>query len=348
MAAAVLPIDLYAGQGLRLDQAAAAASLAETGGFGGLWTLEAATEPFLPLALAAEHTSRIRLGTAVAVALARNPMVVAHLAHELNRFSGGRLHLGLGTQVGAHIVARFGERFDHPADRMAEFLQALRAIWACWNDEAALDFRGRFYRHTLMTPMFHPGPSPVGAPRTLISAVGPRMTRVAAEHADGLVAHPLTSARYLREVTRPALAETPPGFELVCPVLVITGADETGVRAARRAVRKQVAFYASTPAYRAVLELHGRGPLADRLAALSRQGEWDAMSTVIDDELLAEFSVEAPVDRLAAALRDRYRGLLDRVLVYAPYQVPQDVWASAGLAPLEVSPVRSRASSSLT
>ncbi len=343
MADAVLPIDLYAGQGLHLDQAAAAGRLAESAGFGGLWTLEAATEPFLPLVLAAEHTSRIRLGTAVAVALARNPMVVAHLAHELNRFSGGRLHLGLGTQVGAHIVSRFGEQFDHPADRMAEFLQALRAIWACWNEDAPLDFRGRFYRHTLMTPMFHPGPSAVGAPRVLISAVGPRMTRVAAEHADGLVAHPLTSARYLREVTRPALADTPPGFELVCPVLVITGVDEHGMRAARQAVRKQLAFYASTPAYRAVLDLHGRGTVADRLAELSRHGEWDAMATVIDDELMAEFAVEAPLDRLAAALRERFTGLLDRVLVYAPYRVPEDDWLSADLVP------RSRsASSSLT
>ncbi len=156
-------MDLYAGHGLRLDEAVPLATAAESAGFGGLWTLEAHTEPFLPLVLAAEHTSRIELGTAVAVALARNPMVVAHLAHELNRYAGGRFSLGLGPQVGAHITRRFGAPFDHPAERMTEFVMALRAIWRCWNQGEPLDFRGRFYRHDLMTPAFDPGPSGVGA-----------------------------------------------------------------------------------------------------------------------------------------------------------------------------------------
>lgn len=167
-------LDLYAAPGLRLDEAVAVATAAESAGFGGLWTLEAHTEPFLPLALAAEHTSRIELGTAIAVALARNPMIVAHLAHELNRYAGGRLNLGLGPQVGAHITRRFGAPFDHPAERMTEFVAALRAIWRCWNDGEPLDFHGRYYRHDLMTPAFNPGPSAAGEPRVLLAAVGHR------------------------------------------------------------------------------------------------------------------------------------------------------------------------------
>ena len=326
-------LDLYAGTGLRLADAPAVAAGAERAGFGGLWVLEAHTEPFLPLALAAEHTERITLGTAVAVALARNPMVVAHLAHELNRFAQGRLRLGLGAQVGAHIAARFGAPADQPAQRMTEFVLALRAIWRCWNNDEELAFRGRFYRHTLMTPAFNPGPSEAGEPRVLLAAVGPRMTAAACQVADGIIAHPLSSPRFLSEVLRPRVAAAArPDFELSCPVLVITGRDRAEIDQARSVVRRQIAFYASTPAYRGVLELHGHGALADRLWPMSRAGQWDAMTRLVDDELLGEFSVEAPIESLAAALCQRFGGLLDRVLIYAPYDVPADLWQQAGLA----------------
>jgi probable F420-dependent oxidoreductase len=320
-------IDLYAGNGLRLEDARAAAVEAERAGFGGLWTLEAHTEPFLPLALAAEHTENLRLGTAVAVALARNPMVVAHLAQELQRFSHGRLDLGLGPQVSAHIMKRYGEEFEHPAARMREFVLALRAIWACWNDGESLDFTGRFYRHTLMTPAFDPGPSGYGAPRVLLAAVGPLMTQVACEVADGLVAHPLTSVKYAREVIAPRIANRKSAvFDVVCPVLVVTGATTAELDHARDAVRKQIAFYASTPAYRSVLELHGHEAVADSLRSLSRQGEWDRMAGLITDDLMDVFSVESPIDSLAAALHARFDGLLDRILVYAPYAVDEHLW----------------------
>jgi alkanesulfonate monooxygenase SsuD/methylene tetrahydromethanopterin reductase-like flavin-dependent oxidoreductase (luciferase family) len=351
-------VDLYAGHGLRLDEAVPLATAAESAGFGGLWTLEAHTEPFLPLVLAAEHTSRIELGTAVAVALARNPMVVAHLAHELNRYAGGRFSLGLGPQVGAHVTRRFGAPFDHPAERMTEFVMALRAIWRCWNQGEPLDFRGRFYRHDLMTPAFDPGPSgvspsgtgpsgtgPSGAgpssagqssagpssssePRVLLAAVGPRMTAAACAVADGLIAHPLTSRRVAQEQLRPRIAAAVrPGFELSCPVLVITGRTDQELDQARAAVRRQIAFYASTPAYRSVLEPYGAGELSDRLREMSRAGEWDAMTGLIPDDLLREFSVEAPAGALAAALHARFDGVLDRILVYAPYPVPAERWA---------------------
>jgi probable F420-dependent oxidoreductase len=325
-------LDLYAAPGLQLDEAVALATAAESAGFGGLWTLEAHTEPFLPLALAAEHTSRIQLGTAVAVALARNPMIVAHLAHELNRYAGGRLSLGLGPQVGAHITRRFGAPFDHPAERMTEFVEALRAIWRCWNEGEPLNFHGRFYRHDLMTPAFDPGPSGAGEPRVLLAAVGPRMTAAACAVADGLIAHPLTSRRVAQEQLRPRIAAAArPGFELSCPVLVITGRSEAELVPARAAVRRQIAFYASTPAYRSVLELYGAGDLADRLRAMSRGGEWDAMTDLVPDDLVREFSVEAPAGSLAAALHARFDGVLDRIIIYAPYPVPVDLWREAAL-----------------
>jgi probable F420-dependent oxidoreductase len=325
-------LDLYASPGLWLDEAVAVATAAESAGFGGLWTLEAHTEPFLPLALAAEHTSRIELGTAVALALVRNPMVVAHQAHELNRYAGGRFNLGLGPQVGAHITRRFGAPFDHPAARMSEFVEALRAIWRCWNDGEPLDFHGRYYRHDLMTPAFDPGPSGVGEPHVLLAAVGPRMTAAACAVADGLIAHPLTSRRVAQEQLRPRIAGAArPGFELSCPVLVITGRTDADLDEARTAVRRQIAFYASTPAYRSVLELYGSGDLADRLRAMSRAGEWDAMTGLIPDDLLREFSVEAPAGSLAGALHERFDGVLDRIMIYAPYPVPGDLWAEAGL-----------------
>ena len=324
-------VDLYAGQGLRLDEAVPMATAAESAGFGGLWTLEAHTEPFLPLVLAAEHTSRIELGTAVAVALARNPMVVAHLAHELNTYAGGRFSLGLGSQVGAHITRRFGAPFDHPAERMTEFVMALRAIWHCWNDGERLDFHGRYYRHDLMTPAFHPGPSPAGAPRVLLAAVGPRMTAAACAVADGLIAHPLTSRRVAQEQLRPRIAAAVrPGFELSCPVLVITGRSQAELDTARAAVRRQIAFYASTPAYRGVLELYGAGELSSRLRLMARAGDWDAMTDLIPGDLLREFSVEAPAASLAGALHERFDGVLDRIMVYAPYPVPGGFWREAG------------------
>jgi probable F420-dependent oxidoreductase len=314
-------IDLYPGTGLRLTEAAAVAAGAERDGYGGLWTLEAATEPFLPLTLAAEHTTTLQLGTAVAVALVRNPMTVAHLAHELNGYARGRLHLGLGTQVGAHVTQRFGAPFDHPADRMREYVAALRAIWSCWNDGATLDFRGRFYQHTLMTPAFNPGPCEYGPPPVHLAAVGPRMCQVAAEAADGLIAHPLSSVRVLTEVIGPRVASpAAPRFQLSVPVMVITGETDAAIERAREAVRQQVAFYASTPAYREVLGLYGLADVADRLRQLSRDGAWAQLGALIDDELLAEFSVTAAPTEITAEIHRRYDGVVDRVMIYQPYQ----------------------------
>lgn len=315
-----MKIDLYPGFGLRLADAADVARRAEADGYGGLWALEAAREPFSPLALAASAAPTLELRTAIAVAFARNPMVTAQLGHELSSVTSGRFVLGLGTQVRAHVERRFSETWSEPVARMAEYLDALRAIWSAWNNGTRLDFKGRFYSHTLMTPMFDPGPSAVGPPPVHLAAVGPAMVTMAAEKADGLVLHPLSSARTVSERVLPLVAErrATEGFQLSCPVLVATGTTGEEIATERRAVRKQLAFYASTPAYRWVLEMYDEGPTADRLRELSREGRWDDMTALVGDDLVDEFSVTAHRDDLAAALTDRWSSILDRVGVYRP------------------------------
>ncbi|MFE5704318.1 TIGR03617 family F420-dependent LLM class oxidoreductase [Rhodococcus koreensis] len=318
-----MEIDFYPGSGLRLDEAETLARTVESSGIGGLWALEAAREPFGPLAVAALATTRLHLRTAVAVAFARNPMILAQQAHELARVSSGRFVLGIGTQVRAHVARRFSEEWSHPGRRMAEYIAALRAIWRSWNEQTPLDFNGEFYRHTLMTPMFDPGPSGQAPPPIHLAAVGPTMVRIAAEHADGLVLHPLSSRRSITENVLPIIGGrcVEPGFELSCPVLVITGTTDNERDSARAAVRKQIAFYASTPAYRRLFELYDEGDRADELQRLAREGHWDDMTALITDDLLDEFSIDAHPAELRARIEERFCGVVNRVAIYAPYSV---------------------------
>lgn len=293
----------------------------EAQGYDGCWTGEIAHDPFLPLLLAAEHTCRLQLGTSIAVAFARNPMLIANLGWDLNTYSQGRFILGLGTQVQPHIERRYGMPWSHPARRMREFVAAVHAIWAAWQHGTRLSFEGEFYTHTLMTPMFTPEPQPHGVPKIFIAAVGDLMTRTAGEVADGLIAHAFTTRRYLDEVTAPALqtgldaaGRSRDDFELSCPVFVVTGENAEQFEASAAAHRKQLAFYGSTPAYRKVLELHGWGDLHTELHRLSRLGEWDTMATLIDDDVLAAFAVVAELPDVADALVRRCAGAIDRVL----------------------------------
>lgn len=305
---------------------------AERVGYDGLWSTEISRDPFLPLLLAADRSARLDIGTAVAVAFARNPMNMAVLANDLQTFSGGRFHLGLGTQIKPHIQRRFGMPWSAPAERMREYVCALRAIWHSWQTDQPLDFRGEHYQHTLMTPMFRPGPNPFGPPPVLVAAVGPRMVATAAEVADGLLAHSFTTARFLREVTLPlvrsvrdALDKDPGGFTVCLPGLVATGADGRQLTDAVDAVRKQIAFYGATPAYRAVLELHGWGELHTELHRLSRLGEWDTMSGLVDDQVLDAFAVVGEPAAVAKEIHRRYGDLLDRFTLYTPYPMDEPV-----------------------
>ena len=316
-----------------LDQATAAAAEQERRGYDGIWVPETSHDPFLPIVLAAQQTDRLDLATGIAVAFARNPMTLAQTAWDLQATTGGRFILGLGSQIKAHITRRFSMPWSHPAPRMREMIMAIRAIWACWNDGTKLDFRGDFYTHTLMTPFFNPGPNPHGDARIFLAGVGELMTEVAGEVADGFICHGFTTRRYLDEVTLPALEKgrakagrTMDGFELSGPMFVVTGRDEAEMAAAAKGVRGQIAFYGSTPAYRKVLELHGWGELQDELNRMSKEGRWAEMGEPIDDGMVAEFAVVAPLDEVAGALHDRWGDLLGRLSFYTPYETHDDQW----------------------
>ena len=303
-------------------------------GYDGAFTFEGPHDPFLPLALAAATTSRIEVTTAVAIAFARSPMTLAHTARDLNDLAEGRAILGLGSQVRAHVERRFSMPWSHPAARMREFALALRAIWGAWQDRTPLRFEGEHYQHTLMTPFFDPGPSPHGIPRLHLAGVGPATTEVAGEVADGFLVHPFSTPEYVREVTRPALARgaaragrSLDGFEITWPVMVVSGVDEAATDVARQVVRTQIAFYASTPAYRAVLDHHGLGDLQPELQRLTREGRWAEMPDLVDDDLLGLLAVDAAPDRVGAAIRDRVGDLVDRVSVNAPYETDPAAWA---------------------
>lgn len=303
--------------------AADGARLAEAAGFDGAWSAETSQDPFLPLLVAAEHTQRIELGTAIAVAFARSPMTLAQTAYDLQKFSEGRFMLGLGSQIKPHITKRFSMPWSHPAARMREMILAIRAIWDTWNTGAKLDFHGDFYTHTLMTPFFNPGPNPHGDAKIFIAGVGPLMTKVAGEVCDGFLVHPFTTDAYLRDVTLPALEEgmaiggrQRADFEISLTAFVVSGSDEAEMQRSADAARGQIAFYGSTPAYRGVLEHHGWGDLQTELNALSKQGEWATMATLIDDDVLGTFAVVTEPDQVAAGLKDRFGGVLDRVGFY--------------------------------
>jgi probable F420-dependent oxidoreductase len=289
-------------------------------GYDGAFSFEAKLDPFLPLVLAAEHTKILRLGTAVAIAFARNPMNLANLAHGLQTLSGGRFVLGLGSQVRPHIEKRFSMPWSRPAARMREMVLAIKAIFARWEGKAELDFRGEFYTHTLMIPAFDPGPSPFGPPPIFTGGFGPLMTAVAGEAADGFFAHPFNSRKSLLENTLPALetglagsGRTRDDVEVVCATLVVTADDEAEFERVKLAGRKQLAFYGSTPAYLPTLECHGWGDLHRELNRLSKAGRWDDMTQVIDDEILEAIAVVGPRYEIAAKLRERLDGIADGV-----------------------------------
>ena len=310
----------------------------EEAGFSGGWSFEGAHDPFLPHVLAAEHSTSLELGTAIAVAFARSPMTLANTAWDLQAVSGGRFILGLGSQIKPHITKRFSMPWSHPAARMRELILAIRAIWDTWTTGAPLQFRGEFYTHTLMTPFFAPNRAEVegvGVPRIFLAGVGPAMTEVAGEVADGFICHPFTTERYLREVTLPALrrgrakaGKQPTGFEVSGPSFVVTGTNAEQIAATDQGTRQQIAFYGSTPAYRAVLELHGWGDLQGELNSLSKAGDWVAMGSLIDDEMLAAFAVVAEPEEVAGRLAARYGDVVTRISLTIPYRSDPDRWAA--------------------
>ena len=322
-----MELDVYSFGG-PLRGVAALGRETEAAGFGGLWFAEVAHNPFLPSAIAALATERISIGTAVALAFPRSPMVVAQAAWDLAAASGGRFVLGIGTQVKNHVERRFSVPFDHPAPRLREYVLALRHIFAAFQDGGRLDFTGEYYKLSLLPPFFSPGPIDHPAVPVYIAGVNPGMARVAGEVADGLHAHPLHSVRYLREVIAPEViagatraARSASAVALVVPVFLAVGDQEEDVAPQRAAIRSQIAFYGSTRTYRAVFAQHAWDDVPDQLHALYARGDVEAAGALITDEMLDTFSVTARWDELGAVLRSRYDGLAARIM---PYAMPID------------------------
>ena len=301
----------------------------ESLGFDALWTFETSHDPFIPLAFSATATTSVQMGTNIAVAFARTPMAIAMSAWDLSRASGGRFMLGLGTQVRAHIERRFGAEWGRPAARVREYIRCVRAIWNTFQHDATPEFEGEFYRFQLMNPFFNPGPIAHPEIRIFLAGVNPTILRAAGEVADGVHVHPFHSVRYLKEVMRPAVdqgartrGKTVEDLELYAPIFVVTGFTQEETAGREQFVRQQIAMYASTPNYRVIMELHGWLSVAEKLSRMVRRGEGDQISGEITDEMMSEFAIAGPPEKIPALLRARYDGVLDRVSLY--YPIPRD------------------------
>jgi probable F420-dependent oxidoreductase len=317
------------------DAIAHEAQRCERMGFDGVWTFEAAHDPFLPLALTAAATERLHIGTNISVAFGRSPFAMAQVAWDLQKDSGGRFHLGLGTQVRAHVERRFSMPFDHPAARVTDYICCVRAIWDTFQNGTQPHYQGPFYRFQLINPFFNPGPIAHPHIPIYLAGVNPRMCRAAGEVADGFHVHPMHSVGYLRDVVRPALDEgarrsgrTVDDLELYAPVFAVSGETQAEMDASAQEVRRQIAFYASTPSYRVLLEYHGYESLGRELSALMRKGDLAAMPQLVPDALLEEVAIVASPTELPYKLRQRYAGMLQRVSLYFP--MPQGISEAEG------------------
>ncbi|MBI2723877.1 MAG: TIGR03617 family F420-dependent LLM class oxidoreductase [Chloroflexi bacterium] len=323
---------LETGVSLDMTKTAEDARRAEALGYDGVITPETGRDPFLPLAIAAEHSSTLSLGTAVAIAFPRSPMVTAQLAWDLQKFSNGRFILGLGTQVKGHNVRRYGTPWDSPpGPRLREYIQMVRAIWDCWQHGTRPAFKGKHYEFTLMSPFFNPGPIEHPEIPIYISAVNPYNARLAGELCDGLRLHGFNTPKYLKEVLMPEVeagakkaGRDPRAVEIAGLGFIITGKDAAELTNNAAPVRRQISFYASTPSYRPVMDVHGWGDVFETLFAMSKRGEWAAMSEHITDDMLEEFCTIATYDHLVPALQKHYGGVTTRASFSLPTHGPED------------------------
>ncbi|MDQ1429850.1 MAG: hypothetical protein QOF40_452 [Actinomycetota bacterium] len=317
--------------GRELADTASEARALEAQGFDAAWCGETAHDAFVQLALAAGATERIRLGTGVAIAFARNPLSLATLGNDLQTVTRGRFVLGLGSQVRPHIERRYSMPWSRPAARMRETVLAIRHIWKAWAEGGPVGFEGEFFTHTLMTPTFDPGPNPFGNPEVFVAAVGTLMTRVAGEVGDGLLLHSFMTDHYLRSAALPAYeaglalgGRSRDEVSISYPAFVVTGRTDEELALAADGVRAQIAFYASTPSYRPVLELHGWNDLHTELHTLSKRGEWAAMGKLVDDDVLGAFAVVGAPRDAARQLVERVGDVVDRVTPYLPYEIDEE------------------------
>lgn len=305
----------------------------EAKGYHGAFTYEGPHDPFFPLVAAAKASAEIQLYTAVAIGFARNPMILANIGWDLQAVSKGRFMLGLGTQIKPHIEKRFGMPWGKPVSRMREMVLAIKEIWRCWEENERLDYRGEIYQHTLMTPMFNPGPAPYGLPPIFLAGVGPRMTEASGEVADGFFVHPFGTARSMRELTHASLerglekaGRKRSDIEVSAQVMICTGENDEEIHAARESTRQQIGFYGSTPAYKPVLDVHGWGDVQPELNRLTKAGQWGEIGKVVSDEIVDAISITAPIGEVAGRVRERFEGLADRVSLVAHWNSNPDLW----------------------
>jgi probable F420-dependent oxidoreductase len=300
---------------------------AEAIGFDGIWTSETAHDPFLPLTLAAEHSRRVTLGTSIAVAFPRSPAILAHIAWDLAQFSKGRFIMGLGPQVKAHNERRLGVKWERPVAKLREVILAMRAFWDCWQNNRKLNFRGEFFNLSLMSPFFNPGPHDYPDIPIYIAGVNRHMLKLAGELCQGVHIHPMHTQRYLEGFALPQLSQgwkkggrQREDIELCSTVFVVPTDDPDKIKHFEFGARQQLAFYASTPAYRVVMDLHGWGDTAGQLSALAARGQWGEMPALISDEMMDTFVLTGSWAELPGKIKAKYNGgLLDRVSYYLPF-----------------------------
>lgn len=316
-----------------LETAADEAKRLKSIGYDGVYTLEGSWDPFLPLTLASEHAPSLDIATGIAVAFPRNPSHIAYQAWDLHKYSKGKFLLGIGSQIKPHIEKRFGIEFSPPAARMREYILAVKAFFDCWQNGTRLNFQGKYYQHTLMTPMFNPGKNPYGMPPILLGALGPKMTEVAGEVADGLIVHPFNNMPFLEQRALPAVraglgksGRKESDFIIQINAIVITGEDEQAYKAAEESVKGLLGFYASTPAYRPPMDAVGLGNLQPLLNTLSKEGKWHELGSYINDEFLEAFCTRGEPHEIAGKLKAKFGKYADRLAIYAPYGAPDAMW----------------------
>jgi probable F420-dependent oxidoreductase len=315
-----------------LREAPAFALSSQRAGFDAMWTTEGQYDSYLPIAASIPQVDGLKFGTAVSLAFTRSPMTTAYLAWALQHGSRGRFMLGLGSQVKAHLERRFSIMgFEHPKARMVEIMQALRAIWDHWQNGTPLDFQGKFYQFTLMIPFMNPGPIEHPNIPIYLGAIGGLMAEGAGMEADGIMMHALHTPRYISEISLPQMSEgakkvgrDPESVKRALNVLVGTGRTTEEMHAGREEVRRFISFYGSTKAYRGVLDLHGWGDTADKLRILAREKRWEEMPPLVNEEMMQTIGVIGEPDEIKPMLEARYRGLVDRIIVYQPYLMEQE------------------------
>ncbi len=316
-----------------VEDAAEEAKRLAADGFDGVYTLEGNTDPFFPLLLASEHAPQLAIATGIAVAFPRNPSHLAYQAWDLHRFSKGKFLLGLGSQVKAHIENRFGCEFSRPAARMREHILAIKAFFDCWQNGTQLNFQGEFTRHTLMTPMFNAGPNPFGEPPVLLGALGPKMTEVAGEVADGIIMHPFNNQTFIEQHALPAVRKgltkvdkLESEFIISLGAMIATGENEESMQAAKDSIKGLLGFYASTPAYIPPMDAIGYADLQPEANRLTKEGKWDQLADMIDDTFFEAFCIYDEPQNIAARIAQKYGSLPDRLSLYTPYATPVGFW----------------------